>query len=82
MHKEQIHTLQQLQHRHVTYLAREPYCDSVGLLLSFWLKCTVYRRVFCSSMFVLPLRGSLDLVNSVGYDNDKGVVINCYEILN
>ena len=82
MHKEQIHTLQQLQRRHVTCLAREPYCDSVGLLLSFWIKCTVYRRVFCSSMFVLPLRGSLDLVNSVGYDNDKGVVINCYEILN
>jgi len=48
MHKEQIHTLQQLQRRHVTYLAREPYCDSVGLLLSFWLKCTVCGRVFCS----------------------------------
>jgi len=27
MHKEQIRTLQQLQRRHVTYLAREPYCD-------------------------------------------------------
>jgi len=46
MHKEQTHTLQQLQHRHVTYLARQRYCDSVGLLLSFWLKCTVCERVF------------------------------------
>jgi len=70
MHKEQTHTLQQLQHRHVTYLARQRYCDSVGLLLSFWLKCTVCERVFLlhRPMPVTILNTPLPPV----YDNDKG----------